>query len=102
MSVDRDMDVEAEYVLVRPRCGLHDVDLENIGSGMRMSLEDLDPEDGTWYGTDTSELGCPVLGEELKRHERVTVVHARQVDNLMDKDSESHYFQVQIMIREPK
>ncbi len=105
MSVDNTMDVDAKQVLVRPRCGLHDRDLELIGSRPVLYKEADFEEPGNQWWVDLSEFACPSLSEDLRRHEMVTVslgsirIHARQVDDLIIKDNESWYMAVQLEVR---
>ncbi len=93
MSVDRDLDIEAEYIMVRPRCGLHDVDLQDIGSGFRMSRS----TDRGWYESDLSEFGCPRVGRFLEG-----LITDKAADNMIEQDNGSWYLDVQIMTRSPQ
>ena len=98
MSVDTTMDVDAKQVLVRPRCGLHDRDLELIGGTPHLYKEVDFEEPGNQWWVDLSEFGGPFIGS-LLGDDDYTAVHQRQIDNLITKDNESWYMAVQLEVR---
>ncbi len=84
MSVDRDLDIDAEYVLVQPRCGLHDVPLVIIGGDPKLT-RDMDHDTGeVWWDVDLSEFGCPEF--------RLIIT-----DEQIEADNNSWYLKLQIM-----
>jgi hypothetical protein len=99
MSVDNVYDLDATSVSIRPMCGHHNVQLEVSGRPTLTSEPNTD-EDGEVVGwfVDLSEFACPELSGDLEGLGPITVVHTRQVDQMITTDNESWYMQVQLEV----
>ncbi len=104
MSVDNVMDFDATSVSITPKCGLHNVVLDHIGSRPTLYPESETDEDGgvTEWFVDLSEFGCPEAGKFINNMEQRLPqggLTEAAIDKFIETDNESWYMAVQLEVR---